>query len=257
MECRDACEPKHLNRTLVIQSHRDPLPLPWLRACLDSVADWSRRNRFDHRCVGDELFDLLDPDLREKLAGRPVIASDLARLLWLRRGLQQEYECVIWCDADFLVFGPEAFELPATPYALGREVWVQAGDGGRLRVYRKVHNAFLMFRRGNAFLDFYADSAARLIELNRGRMPPQFIGPKLLTALDNIVRCPVMERAGMLSPRVLEDVFAGGGAALELMLARSEVAPAGANLSASLTAASGLDDARMQKVIDRLLADGL
>ncbi len=66
-----------------------------------------------------------------------------------------------------------------------------------------------------------------------------------------------MERAGMLSPRVLLDVDAGGGAALELMLEHSEIAPAGANLSASLAAASGLDDTRMQAIVERLLGDGL
>ncbi len=246
-----------MSATLVIQSHRAPLPHAWLEPCLESVRAWAAERGYDYRFVGDELFDSIDLVIREKTRAQVVIATDLARLQWLRRALADGYACAIWCDADFLVFAPADFELPATPWALGREVWVQADDGGRLRVYRKVHNAFLMFRRDNAFLDFYADSATRLVELNRGRMPPQFVGPKLLTALDNIVRCPVMERAGMLSPRVLEDVYAGGGAALELMLERSEVAPAGANLSASLAAASGRDDTRMQKIIDRLLADGL
>lgn len=246
-----------MNATVVIQSHRAPLPQAWLEPCLESVRDWAAARDFDYRFVGDELFASIAPAIRAKTREQLVIAADLGRLHQLGQALADGYTCAIWCDADFLIFTPDAFELPETAYALGREVWVQAEAGGRLKVYRKVHNAFLMFRRDNAFLDFYADSAKRLIALNRGRMPPQFIGPKLLTALANLVQCPVMERAGMLSPRVLEDIFAGGGPALELMLERSEEAPAGANLSASLAAASGLDDARMQAVIDRLLARGL
>lgn len=246
-----------MSATVVIQSHREPLPQAWLEPCLASVRAWAAARGFDYRFVGDELFDSIDPAIRARTCAQRVIATDLARLHRLGQALADGYACAIWCDADFLVFAPQAFEPPATPYALGREVWVQADDADRLRVYRKVHNAFLLFRRGNAFLDFYADSAARLIGLNRGRMPPQFIGPKLLTALDNLVRCPVMEAAGMLSPRVLEDVLAGGGRALELMLERSDIAPAGANLSASLAAASGLDEARMEKIIDRLLTRGL
>ena len=246
-----------MSDTLVIQSHRAPLPLPWLEPCLESVRAWAAARDFDYRFVGDELFDPVDPAIRAKTRDRIVIAADLARLHWLERTLAEGYACAIWCDADFLIFAPADFEPPATPYALGREVWVQVDAGGRLKVHRKVHNAFLMFRRGNAFLDFYADSAKRLIALNRGRMPPQFVGPKLLTALHNVVQCPVMERAGMLGPRVLEDILAGGGPALELMLERSEVAPAGANLSASLASTSGLDDGRMRAIIDRLLTHGL
>ncbi len=245
-----------MNATVVIQSHRAPLPQAWLEPCLESVRDWAAARDFDYRFVGDELFASIAPAIRAKTREQLVIAADLGRLHQLGQALADGYACAIWCDADFLIFAPDAFELPETAFALGREVWVQ-DEAGRLKVYRKVHNAFLMFRRGNAFLDFYADSAARLIGLNRGGMPPQFIGPKLLTALDNLVQCPVMEAAGMLSPRVLEDILAGGGPALTLMLERSDIAPAGANLSASLAAASGLDDARMQAVIDRLLARGL
>jgi hypothetical protein len=67
----------------------------------------------------------------------------------------------------------------------------------KLRAYVKVRNAFLMFRKGNHFLDFYTATAQRLLRLNQGSMPPQFIGPKLLTALHNVAICPVMETAGM------------------------------------------------------------
>ncbi len=246
-----------MSGTVVIQSHRRPLPQSWLEPCLESVRAWAAARGFDYRFVGDELFASIDPAIRAKTRDQVVIATDLARLHRLEQALADGYACAIWCDADFLIFAPAEFVPPATPYALGREVWVQADAGGRLKAYRKVHNAFLMFRRGNAFLDFYADSAKRLIALNRGRMPPQFIGPKLLTALHNLVQCPVMERAGMLSPRVLADIFAGGGPALELMLERSEEAPAGANLSASLAVASGLDDGRMRAIIDRLIDHGL
>ncbi len=244
-----------MSDTLVIQSHREPMPHAWLEPCLASVRAWARQRGHDYRFVGDELFDLLDPEVRDRARAQPVVATDLARLAWLGRALADGYACAIWCDADFLIFDPAAFVPPATSYALGREVWVQAGDGRGLKVYRKVHNAFLLFRAGNPFLDFYADSATRLVRLNRGRMPPQFVGPKLLTALANLVQCPVMERAGMLSPPVLDDIFAGGGAALELMLARSAEVPAGANLSASLVSADA--DARMHAIVERLLGHGL
>jgi len=243
--------------TLVIQSHREPLPCSWLRRCLDSVADWARLNRYEYRYLGDELFAPLDRELLEKTRTQRVIASDLARLISLQRGLAEGFDRVVWCDADFLVFDPTRFVLPDADFALGREVWVQHDKRQRLRAFIKVHNALLMFRHGNHFLDFYHASAERLLRLNQGTMPPQFIGPKLLTALHNIVQCPVMENAAMLSPQVLRDRIAGKGEALRLFLEKSTVAPAGANLSSSLTQREGLSDHDMNRLIDLLLSDGI
>jgi hypothetical protein len=114
-----------------------------------------------------------------------------------------------------------------------------------------------MFRQGNHFLDFYTDTAERLLGLNQGRMPPQFIGPKLLTALHNIALCPVMETAGMLSPTVIRDLLAGGGKALDLFHQKSPVALAGANLSSSLTEREGITTAQMEALMQRLLTQGL
>ena len=243
--------------TLVIQSHRDPLPYSWLRPCLESVKRWARANAYDYRFVGDELFDPIAPELLEKTASQRVIASDLARLKWMQASLADSYQCVVWCDADFLIFDAQRFILPGTDYALGREVWVQQDKGGKLRVYKKVHNAFLMFRRGNHFIDFYTDTAERLLRLNRGRMPPQFIGPKLLTALHNIAICPVLENAAMLSPLVMRDLLVGKGDALALFGEKSAELPAGVNLSCSLSEAEGFSDSDMETLIAILLDKGI
>ena len=111
-----------------------------------------------------------------------------------------------------------------------------------------------MFRRGNVFLDFYIDAAERLLRRNNGPMPPQFVGPKLLTALHNVVQCPVLETAGMLSPPVVADLLAGGGDALTRFRDESPVPVAGANLCASLLADAGFDARDIAAVIDGLLA---
>ena len=239
--------------TLVIQSHRRPLPFNWLQNCIDSVFEWAASSNFDYRFYGDEIFDLVNSSIRQKLDQRPVILSDLARLKTLQAGLADGYQAVIWCDADFLIFKPQDFVLPQSKFALGRELWVQQSDSGKLRLYRKVHNAFMLFRRDNHFLDFYADAAESLVSRNQGRMPPQFIGPKLLTALHNIVGCPVMEQAGMLSPMVMRDLLAGRGDALDLFHNQCETLPSGVNLSNSLTEAEGFNDVQMEKLIQILL----
>ena len=147
---------------------------------------------------------------------RSVVAADLARLYWLAQVLEEGYQRVIWCDADVLVFRP--FSPPAADHGFGREVWVQA-QRGRLRSYRKIHNAWLMFNAGSAVLPFYLDRAEAL--LRRAALPvvPQLVGPKLLTALHNLVGFEVEERAGMLSPLALRDLLAGGGEALRRTVA--------------------------------------
>jgi hypothetical protein len=221
------------------------------------VRHWSEINSYDYSFVGDELFDSLTPAQIQKTVEQKVIATDLARLHLLQDSLRQGYTTVIWCDADLLIFDPDNFELPDYSYALGREVWVQADRNDLLKVFKKVHNAFLMFRRGNNFLDFYAETAERLLNLNTGKVPPQFIGPKLLTALHNIAICPVMETAGMLSPLVIRDLIQGQGAALELFRRESPVRISAANLSSSLTAQESISDVDMNRLIERLLHRGI
>ena len=239
-------------RTLVIQSHRAPLPAPWYRRCLDSVCCWAENHRFTYRFIGDELFHAVPEDIRERTVERIVVATDLARLLEIREGLREGYSVVVWCDADFLVTQPDRLILPDEAYALGREVWVQ-GTHDNLRSYTKVHNAFLMFREDNAFLEFYIDIAMRLIRAHDGSMVPQFIGPKLLTAIHNVVSCPVVETAAMLSPLVAKDLVRGGGPALELFRRQTRVDPAAVNLCGSLLAREELTDEDVCLIIDLLL----
>ena len=242
-----------MSQTLVIQSHRSPQPYPWLSPCIDSVRRWSELNRYIYRFLNDELFDAVPEDLWEKVAHRKVIASDLARLKLLQQALSEGYETVVWLDADFLIFDPVGFVLPDGPYAVGREVWVQHDRKGRLKVYKKVHNALLMFRQGNGFLDFYVETAERLLRQNQGGMPPQFIGPKLLTALHNICRLPVMESAGMLSPLVIKDLVQGRGEALRCFVEQSFTPIAGANLCISSYASQEVSGEEMQQAIDLLI----
>lgn len=241
--------------TLVIQSHRSPLPYAWIERCLASVRHWCALNQYEYRFIGDELFDGVPVSLLQKTKDQTVIATDLARLLVLQDALKQNYQTVVWLDADVLIFKPEEFVLPDVPYAVGREVWVQQDqdNSAKLKVYKKIHNAFLMFRQGSSFLNFYADSAQRLLEQNQGPMVAQFIGPKLLTALHNVVSLPVLESAGMLSPMVIKDMLKGGGPALKLFTVQSPQPIAAANLCISSCRSMEVSEQEMEQLIDVLL----
>ncbi|MEZ5559591.1 MAG: hypothetical protein R3E86_13735 [Pseudomonadales bacterium] len=237
---------------MILQSHRLPLPLPWLEPCVASVRDWAQRRGFDYRFVGDELLEALPAEIAAKTRTQPVVATDIARLLLLRSALRSGHDCVVWLDADTLVLDPDGLRLAGADYALGREVWVQAHRGA-LRAYVKVHNAYLQFGTGNPFLEFYLHAALRIVERHEGPLAPQLVGPKLLTALHNLVGCPVLEQAAMLPPLVAADVLSGGGAALDLFRRRSTAAPAAVNLCASLAQGAERRERRMLALIERLL----
>ncbi len=243
-----------MNDTLVIQSHRSPLPYAWLSACIESVKEWSGLNDFGYRFLGDELFQSVPVKIMEKTQNQAVIATDLARLLVIKQALNEGVKCVVWVDADFLIFKPKIFNLPDSAYAIGREVWIQVNAENKLQAYVKVHNAFLMFRRENSFLDFYIETATELLLKNSGRMPPQFIGPKLLTALHNVVQLTVLESAGMLSPLVIKDIISGKGKALDLFKQKSPAAIAGANLCCSSIESQQLIEGEMDVLISSLLS---
>lgn len=241
--------------TLVLQSHMQPLPNAWLISCIESVKRWSQLNNYQYQFIHDELFDYVPASLLEKTKSQRVIATDLARIKAIQSYLRQGFERVIWCDADFLIFDAANFVIPDEKYALGREVWIQAdrNDPEKLAAHAKVHNAFLMFCRDNVFLDFYIETAERLLTKNNGPIPPQFIGPKLLTAIHNVVQCPVLETAGMLSPLVIHDVAQTDGPALRLFRHRSPQPVAAANLCCSLYERGDIPGATIEACISRLL----
>lgn len=217
------------------------------------MAAWAARRGYDYRWLDDALFDVLPRELRQRLAELPVVASDLARLEVLAAALEEGYDTVVWWDADTLIFAPERLVLPDAAYAVGREVWLQPLTGSP-RAYVKVHNALLMFRRDNPLLSFYRHAAARIVLAHEGPMVPQLVGPKLLTALHNLMGLPVLEAAAVLSPRQLRALTDGSSApaavrdrerVLALFRRHSPEVPAAFNLCGSSVRRGELDDAAL------------
>jgi hypothetical protein len=223
--------------TIVIQSHA-PDPPGWLRACLDSVAQWAAGAGVVHRVAGDDFLDRVPGGLRARAQGRTQVMADLARLDWIAELLGEGWGRVIWLDADVLVFAPDrltyALALPDSGYLLGREVWVQPDAKGRPRARRNLHNAVLAFAPGNPVLDFYRHAARRVLARHDGPPVPQLIGPKLLTALDNMIQLDATWAVGMASPLVVRDLARGGGPALTCLRKTAPTPPAALNLCASL-----------------------
>lgn len=238
--------------TRVIQSHRSPLPYPWIAKCLQSVESWASQHGFDYQFIGDELFNFLPDDIIARDDISAVIKSDLARLRYAQHVLQQ-CQRVVWLDADVLVFNPIAFELPASSCLVGRENWPQVTTHGKLKNYRKVHNAAMVFDREDTFLPLYADTAERFLRENTSALPPQFIGPKLLTALHNVIQLQVWEEVGMLSPAVANDMLGLGKGAALTMLRDIQPEMSAINLCGSSALSGELTTSNFETIIATLL----
>jgi hypothetical protein len=247
-------------RTLVIQSHTENARETWLGYCLDSVEGWAASRGFDYRFYGDEALHYTPDWYREKLADRKPIVADLARLLLIRQALQDGYQQACWLDADVLLFAPDRLQLEyPQSCAFGREYWVEVGkhDQGAHRdqptLRRNVHNAICVFKAGCPVLPFLIHATEQIIRrVDPAHIAPQLVGPKLLGALHNIVGFDFIETVGAFSPAVLDDLEAGSGRCLSMLLERTPVALAGANLCASLSAHRDLG-----AMCERLLEAGL
>jgi len=250
-------------QTLVIQSFHDRPPV-WVRRCMASVRAWAEGAGFGYRAMGDEIFDHLPRWVRRKTARRASTATDLARLHALDAALDEGWARVIWLDADVYIIdgaGLTAELRPEDGYLLGRESWVQPDKRGRLQVYHGVHNAIVLAEPGNALLSFHEHAAMRILARHEGEMVPQLIGPKFLTALDNMMGLPASWAVNMASPLVVRDIAAGGGPARDRLLARSKRVPAALNLCHSHagreTDGVQLDDRTLDEAVTRLERDGL
>ena len=205
---------------------------------MESVEQWAAGKGFGYRFVGDEILDRVPDWYRERAGHRWPVMTDLGRLELIREALEEGYERAVWLDADVLVFDPAGFSLGGVEgYAFGRELWVQRDDKGKLRVYRNIHNAVCVFDAGNPMLAFYIDACLRIVGRLEGGVPNQIVGTKLLTALHNMIGFPLVEDVAMFSPLVVEDIAAGGGAALDRLKAEAQGPIHAANMCASLAGA--------------------
>ncbi|MFP6817485.1 MAG: hypothetical protein VB949_17735 [Pseudomonadales bacterium] len=225
-------------RTLIIQSHSSDVHDTWMGQCLVGVERWAESSRFDYRFYGDEAL-LRTPDwYREKVGNRGPIVADLARLLLINEAIDQGYQQAGWIDADVLLFAPRLLQLDfEQSCAFGREYWVEADRRGRLKVRRNVHNAICVFRAGCPVLQFLIHATQRIIrQVNPAHVAPQLVGPKLLSALHNIVGFDLIDSVGGFSPLVIDSLEQGHGQALGALLRETPVPLAGANLCSSLNA---------------------
>ncbi|MBT7333697.1 MAG: hypothetical protein HN856_04905 [Gammaproteobacteria bacterium] len=193
-----------MTRTLILQSFPD-LGVPcWVERCRASVRSWAQQQNYAYEFMGDELFAKLPDDYRRKVADKKPVAADLARLLWIAQCLQEDRaDVVAWLDADIFIFAPANLQVNVPQSCVfGREYWLQARpQGGGFQVRKNVHNAYCAFRQGCPILPFLIHVTQQLVRrVDPEFLAPQFVGPKLLSSLHNIVGFELDDHFGAISP---------------------------------------------------------
>ena len=208
----------------------------WVSRCMTSVADWSQRQGYSYRCIGDELFDWVPPGLRTKLKNRTPILADLARLRWIESELATRGGLMVWIDADTLVLDP-TWRVPDSEHAFfGEECWVQPTAEGGWRAYQSPHNAFMGFTAVSPVLGFLAYLSESIIErADAAHIAPQMVGPKLLKALNNLAQFTLVPETGAVSPELLAEWMGDAGPATACYEQATRTPLALVNLCSSLT----------------------
>ena len=219
----------------ILQSAADARP-DWVSRCMRSVADWSQQQGYDYHCIGDELFEWVVPEFRDKLYGRTPILADLARLRWIESELAVRGGLVVWIDADSVVIDP-TWRIPDSTHTFfGEECWVQPTAEGAWRAYQSPHNAFMGFTAASPVLGFLAYLSYSIIErADVAHIAPQMVGPKLLKALNNLAQFTLVPEASAVSSDLLAEWVGDAGPATACYEQATRGSLALVNLCSSLT----------------------
>lgn len=188
---------------LVLQSYRaDDVP-EWIATCMESVRCWAEANGFGYRRIGDALFDPLPADLPALGAPPALPATDLARLLWIRKLFGEGWGRILWLDADILVLAPKAFAIDSAPdHIFCRELWTWH-DEDRLKGRWSINNCAMAFAAGSDFLERYIGTCIDLARTSSGRLSRLALGPDLLTRWDKSEPLPQIVTVPTLSPLLI------------------------------------------------------
>ncbi len=178
----------------------------WVEVCQQSVMTWCDLHGYSYRFDGDQFFDRLPPWYWQKVGHRKPIAADLARLLWVSEELASgAYDVVAWVDIDVFVSVPQQLQIaPQSSCVFGYEHWLQPKAKG-FTVRKNVHNAYCAFKPGCPILAFLIEAILRMVQrVDVDFLAPQFVGPKLLTSLHNMVGFELEPAVGAISPALRE-----------------------------------------------------
>lgn len=265
-------DPPRRRRICVFQSYRTINVPGWMTSCMESVAGWALARGFEYRFLGDEFFDCLPGWYRDACKGHKWPMSDLARLITARSLLASEFDRAIWMDADLIVFDPSSLQIDTEPaFHFCREPWlgrwenpvkaILRGRGGLGGLFSRdnwrgfytvtnVNNACFSVGAG-WMLEHYIESILYAGK-NMAELPPQHMGPDMLTAMHKALRFPLIRHVASFSDLLIRDL-AAGTARLPRIYSRLAGEPL---YAANLCGSENIGDRHYSAAIENLISTG-
>lgn len=201
---------------------------------MTSVRAWTEREGWEYVCLDDAFFSLAPGWVHQACQGNIYAVTDIARLVWARRKLDEGYDRVVWADADILVFDPEAFgqELARVRgHGLSRELFLRVAASGKVTALHGINNAVMVFEHDDSMLTDYLEACyARLCSLAHGPVPRTALGPALLRQIATTKPLRLIDGVGLFTPAIMRHVASGGSALTQQYLTQSAAFPVAANL---------------------------
>lgn len=195
---------------------------------MESVIGWAAARGFEYRFLGDEFFDCVPGWYRDACEGHKWPLSDLARLITARTLLGEGFDRVLWFDADLIVFRQDSLRIDTGPaFSFCREPWlgrrenpvkaIVRGRGGPRGLFSRdnwrgyytvtnVNNALFCIGAG-WMLDNYIESVL-FAGRKMSELPPQHMGPDMLTAFHKALRFPLIHHVACFSDLIIRDLAA-------------------------------------------------
>lgn len=244
-------------KLFVLQSAPPERPL-WIERCLASVEAWAEQCGIERRLIGDELFEPVPQEWRTAAGPEKLPVTDYARLLWIRRLLEEGYGQVIWLDADILMLDMDFVPPPGDFFC--RELWVYRRKDGRDGAIDAVNNCAMGFTAGSPLLSWYLSVCADAVK--DGPVTRLALGPDVLKRRHRSEPLPLTEAIPTLSPRLVYGILRNDEELLDTFRWEWPAPIAAAHLCSSLgdkgSPGGGLLQAgAMERLIDKLLAGKL
>ena len=219
-------------KTIVLQSFRTRDVPSWISTCMASVRRWADGCGWEYEFMDDAFFLLAPEWARVRCENNLYAVTDICRLVWARKRLDDGYQRVVWADADVLVFAPQALVIAAgSGHGFARELFLRVDGHGRTAPKRGVNNALMAFEGGDPVLNAYLQSCYDCLRaLPPGPVPRTALGPELLTRLAASRGLRTIEGVGMFSLALMQSIAQGGGPITREYLRLSTTPPVAANL---------------------------
>lgn len=224
-----------------------------------TVEQWASSQGYRYRRIDDDEFLGLVPAwYRDKSAQAIQPVTDLARVEVALRYLRADAACVVWVDADVVVFG-RGFAVPESgPVAFTRELWLDLRrPAGAPQCVERVNNSVIV-ARDVEFLARYRDACLRLAAESNAPLWKAMVGTQYLTELHRRRPLPLVRHVGNFSPHVLRAILVAERGVLDFYRARVGESLFAANLCASFENKDYFGTlnttAVYEQVVERLLA---